>query len=101
MNEQLNENIISTVINASVDGVVPTSYYVHCTADSVMLYFGVIPKSHRDVLESLIMEQTNGSWVNDSGIATMVGAKMAIGLPERLNRFKVRLENELSKPTNS
>jgi hypothetical protein len=97
MSMQINENIINKVINASVDGGVSTSYYVHCTAERVMLFFGVIPQTHRDTLVSLIQEQTNGSWVNDSEIAAMVGAKMAIGLPELLQRFKARLENELSK----
>jgi TRAP-type C4-dicarboxylate transport system substrate-binding protein len=72
---------------------------VYCTADNVCLVFGVLPKSHGDALESLLKKQTNNTWINDPGIASIIGAKRAIGLPEHLNGFKLRLENELSKQT--
>lgn len=97
MNEQLNEQLISEVINEPVDGGIPMSYYVHFTAERVMLFFGVVPKSHRDALESLIHDQTNGSWVNSPEVASMVGAKMAIGLPSLIDKLKSRLEKELSE----
>lgn len=99
MTEQLNEQLISKVINEPVDGSVPMSYYVHFTAERVMLFFGVVPKSHRDALESLIYEQTNGSWVSSPEVAAMVGAKMAIGLPALIDKLKFRLDNELSENT--
>jgi len=87
MNKKLDENSINKIINAPVDGGVATSYQVHCTSDRVMLFFGVIPKSHMDVLESLINEQTDGTWIRDSEIASMVGAEAAIGLPVMLKKF--------------
>lgn len=94
---KLNEQLISKVINESVDGGVPMSYNVHFTSERVMLFFGVVPQSHRDALEFQIREQTGGAWVNSPEVAAMVGAQMAISLPELIDKLKSRLENELSE----
>lgn len=96
MNTEITEDIISKVINEPVGGGYSTSYCVHTTAERVMLFFGLIPLSHREVIESLIKEQTKGEWVNDPEIAAMVGAKMAISLPALHKSFKVRLVSALS-----
>lgn len=91
------ENIINKIINESVDGGTSTSYHVHCTAERVMLFFGVLPKSHRDALNDLIDSQTSGKWVTSESIASMVGAKMAIGHPESLEKFQSRLKEEMQR----
>lgn len=89
------ESIINKVMNESVDGGTSTSYHVHCTAERVMLFFGVLPRSHGDALSDLIDSQTSGKWVTSESIASMVGAKMAIGHPELLDKFQSRLKEEL------
>jgi len=91
------ESIINKIMNQSVDGAISTSYNVHCTAERVMLFFGVIPKSHRDALSDLIDSQTDGKWVTSENIASMVGATLAIGHPELLDKFQIRLKEELQR----
>lgn len=91
------ENIINKVMNESIDGGTSTSYHVYCTAERVMLFFGVLPKSHRDALSDLIDSQTSGKWITSESIASMVGAKMAIGHPDSLDKFLARLKDEMQR----
>lgn len=95
--KDLLEKILNKVMSENVDGGTSTSYHVHCTAERVMLFFGVLPKSHRDALSDLIDSQTSGKWVTSESIASIVGAKMAIGHPESLEKFQSRLEDEMQR----
>jgi hypothetical protein len=93
--KNLNETIINKVLSETVSGGTPTSYQVLCTAERVMLFFGVLPGSHRDALTELIGKQTEDRWVSSKEIAGLVGARLAIGHPELLDKLKGRLINAL------
>lgn len=94
------EEIINNVLSSPFNGGVPTSYQVHFTAERVMLIFGVVPKTHKDELEALILRETDSSWVNSPELASMVGARLAIGLPELIEQLKARLNEALSQSGN-
>lgn len=85
------EDLITTVIHANHLGGSATSYTVHYTAERVMLVFGLFPGQHRDTLTSLISHQTDGAWIEDSELANLVGAKLALGLPQAIKSLKERL----------
>ena len=89
--QNLRETIINKVLNESVDGGTTTSYQVLCTAERVMLFFGALPGSHRDALTDLIGRQTDGLWVSSEEVARIVGARLAIGHPDLLEKLKARL----------